>query len=280
LRLGSVPSRLGSVRLQADQEQVRLKPDTTHCSYINNDSYIGAQAAPAQPAAPAGQAVFASRCGFCHGRDAAGGEGGPDLTVSALVGADVNGDKLTPVIRDGRVDKGMPAFTSLGASDLSAVVAFIHDQKKKAESNPGRRRSVDLADLQTGSVESGRTYFNGAGGCANCHKPDGDLAGIASRLRGLALMQRMLNPGANRGQKPNPATVTVTVRTGETITGRLAHRDEFTIALIDASGWYRSWPTSAVRFTVDDPLDAHRAQLAKYTDADMHNVLAYLQTLR
>jgi len=242
--------------------------------------YIYVQGAPAQPAAPPGQALFTSRCGFCHGRDAAGGEGGPDLTASALVAADVGGDKLTPVIRDGRVDKGMPAFGSLGASDLSAIVAFIHDQKKKAESSPGRRRSVDLTDLQTGNVEAGRAYFNGAGGCARCHKPDGDLAGIATRLRGLALMQRMLNPGANRGQKPNPATVSVTTRSGDTITGRLAYRDEFTIALIDASGWQRSWPTSAVRFTVDDPLDAHRAQLAKYSDADMHDVLAYLQTLR
>src|SRR5881409_379542 len=105
---------------------------------------IYVQGAPAPTAAPPGQALFTSRCGFCHGRDAAGGEGGPDLTVSALVAADVNGDKLIPVIRDGRVDKGMPAFASLGASDLTAVVAFIHDQKKKAESSPGRRRSVDL----------------------------------------------------------------------------------------------------------------------------------------
>ena len=64
------------------------------------------------------------------------------------------------------------------------------------------------------------------------------------------------------------------------ITGRLAYRDEFTIALTDASGWYRSWSTTQVRFTVDDPLQAHVDQLAKYTDEDMHDVLAYLQTLR
>src|SRR5262245_33210678 len=111
--------QLGSVRLQADRHQVRLKPDTTDSYpetlvlYIHGQgapAYIYGQGAPAQPAAPAGPAVFASRCGFCHGRDAGGGEGGPDLTVSALVSADVNGDTLTPVIRDGRVDKGMPAF--------------------------------------------------------------------------------------------------------------------------------------------------------------------------
>jgi cytochrome c oxidase cbb3-type subunit III len=64
------------------------------------------------------------------------------------------------------------------------------------------------------------------------------------------------------------------------VTGKLAYRDEFTIALTDASGWYRSWPIDAVKLTVDEPLQAHVDQLAKYTDADMHNVLAYLQTLR
>jgi cytochrome c oxidase cbb3-type subunit 3 len=173
----------------------------------------------------------------------------------------------------------MPAF-ALGPSDLSAVVAYIHDLKTKADAKPGGRRTVDLADLRTGNLEAGKAYFNGAGGCARCHAPDRDLAGIATRLHGLGLMQRMLDPARGRGQKPNPATVTVTTRSGETVTGRLAYRDEFTIALVDASGWQRSWPAAQVKFNVDDPLDAHREQLGKYTDKDMHDVLAYLQTLR
>ena len=76
------------------------------------------------------------------------------------------------------------------------------------------------------------------------------------------------------------ATVTVTLPSGERVAGALAYRDEFTIALRDSSGWYRSWPASQVRFSVDNLLDAHADQLGKYTDDDMHNVLAYLQTLR
>jgi len=224
-----------------------------------------------------GQVLFASRCGFCHGRDAAGGETGPDLTSSALVRDDVGGDKLIPVIRDGRVENGMPGF-ALGASDMAAVVAFIHDQHKKAEALPGRRRGVVLEDLQTGNADAGRTYFNGAGGCARCHQPDGDLAGVATRLQPLALLRRMLFP--TRGERPNPATVTVTPQNGTTITGRLVYRDEFTIALTDSTGWYRSFPIDRVTVKVDDPLDAHRAQLGKYTDKDMHDVLRYLQTLK
>ena len=226
---------------------------------------------------PPGQTLFASRCGFCHGRDAAGGETGPDLTSSPLVKDDVGGDKLIPVIRDGRINAGMPAF-ALGATDLEALVAFIHDQHKKAEAQPGRRRGVTLEDLQTGNATAGQAYFNGAGGCAKCHKPDGDLAHVATRLQPLALLRRMLFP--TRGDRPNPATVTVTPAGGATVTGRLVYRDEFTVALTDAAGWYRSFPIDRVSLTVDDPLDAHRAQLGRYTDKDMHDVLAYLQTLR
>ena len=232
--------------------------------------------APAS-ANPPGQTLFAARCGFCHGRDAAGGETGPDLTSSPLVKDDVGGDKLIPVIRDGRINAGMPAF-ALGATDLEALVAFIHDQHKKAEAQPGRRRGVTLEDLQTGNATAGQAYFNGAGGCAKCHKPDGDLAHVATRLQPLALLRRMLFP--TRGDRLNPATVTVTPAGGATVTGRLVYRDEFTVALTDSAGWYRSFPIDRVSLTVDDPLDAHRAQLGRYTDKDMHDVLAYLQTLR
>src|SRR5438093_757140 len=88
----------------------------------------------------AGQPLFSAHCGFCHGRDTAGGESGPDLTRSLLVAEDVRGDKIGPVVRNGRVDKGMPAV-NLSDADLAAVVAFIHDEKIKAESLEGNRRS-------------------------------------------------------------------------------------------------------------------------------------------
>jgi len=236
-----------------------------------------AVAPAAQQASPgqlqSGQRVFAAQCGFCHGRDAMGGETGPDLTKSALVRDAAAGEKLRAVVRDGRVDKGMPAFR-LTDADLTAVVAFIRDQKIKTES-PGARRSVDVADLQTGDAEAGRRYFNGAGRCAACHSPSGDFAGLATRLQGLQLLQRLLYPSNGRGAK-----VVVDLPSGGTVRGALAYHDEFTIALTDDDGRYHSWSTGQVKFKVDNPLEAHAEQLGKYTDDDMHNVLAYLQTLR
>jgi cytochrome c oxidase cbb3-type subunit 3 len=229
----------------------------------------------------AGRAQFASQCGFCHGRDAAGGAGGTDLTRSTLVAEDTRGDRLGPVIRSGRQAQGMPAF-ALSDGDLAAIVAFIHDQKRQVETANGGRRAVDVSDLQTGDAASGKRYFDAA--CVRCHSATGDLAGVAARFQGLQLLQRMLYPGGRgRGATPParaPQTVTVTLGSGQTVTGRLAYRDEFTIALTDASGWYRSWPASQVTFIVDDLLLGHVEQLGNYTDKDMHDVLAYLQTLR
>ena len=249
----------------------------------------GAQASPASVPPPAtatpqsyppeqvraGQPIFSAQCGFCHGRDAMGGETGPDLTRAASVAIDVRGDTLGPIVRNGRVDKGMPAFT-LGEADLASVVAFVHDQKKKAESLTGGRRAVDLTDLQTGNADAGRKYF--AGACAKCHSPSGDFSGIAKRLEGLALLQRMLYPSG--AAAASHAKVTVTRPSGEILTGSLAYRDEFTIALTDQTGAYHAFPSDRVKFAVDDPLQAHVEQLGKYTDEDMHNVLAYLHTLR
>jgi cytochrome c oxidase cbb3-type subunit 3 len=239
------------------------------------------QSYPAE-AVKAGQTLFAAQCGFCHGRDAAGGESGPDLTRSALVAEDDGGDKLRPLIRQGRPDKGMPG-SNLGESDIAAIVAFVHDTKTKAESLGGGRRDVAVEDLQTGDIEAGRRYFNGAGGCAKCHSPTtGDFAKIGSRYQGLALLHRLLYPGSGRDAGPAPArpTATVTTRDGQIVTGKVTHHDEFVISMTDAGGWTRSWPTNQVRVAVDNPLQAHIEQLQRYTDKDMHDVFAFLQSLK
>jgi cytochrome c oxidase cbb3-type subunit III len=220
-----------------------------------------------------GGTLFQEKCSFCHGRDAGGGDQGPDLTRSAVVAADSNGDKIAPVIREGREEHGMPRF-NLPDPDIAALVSFIHAQKTLAESQKGGRRGVDAADLQTGNAAAGKLYFEGTGKCASCHSPTGDLAGIAARYQGLRLEQRLLYP---RGAA---SKVMVTPRSGESVSGELAYLDEFTVALRDSTGRYRSWRVSDVRYTVDAPVEAHADLLAKYTDDDIHNLMAYLQTLR
>ena len=224
-----------------------------------------------------GRALFRKDCSFCHGRDAGGGETGPDLTRSKLVAADVDGDKIGPVVRNGRPDKGMPPFDR-SDQEIASLVAFIHTQQANALASTrggnGGRKGVDASDLQTGNVEAGKRYFEGAGGCAGCHSPTGDLAGVATRYTGLELEEQMLYP---KHAKPK---VSVTLASGQTITGTLGYLDEFTVGVVDSTGTYRSWRTRDVQYKVDPALNAHVELFPKYTDADVHNLMAYLQTLR
>ena len=220
-----------------------------------------------------GGTLFQQNCAFCHGKDAGGGESGPDLTRSRLVSSDKNGEAIGAVIKNGRVEKGMPRFT-LPDAEVMNLVAYVHSQQDKAMSQTGVRKGVDVSDLQTGNVEAGKTYFNGAGTCSTCHSPTGNLTGIASKYEGLKLEEQMLYPADAK------AKVTVTTPTGKTLTGQLSYIDEFTVGLTDSDGIYHSWPTDDVKYKVDAPFKAHVALFDKYTDADIHNLMAYLQTLR
>lgn len=222
-----------------------------------------------------GAALFRQDCSFCHGRDATGGESGPDLTRSNLVKSDVDGDKIGQVVRNGRPEKGMPPFDRTD-QQIASLAAFIHTQLAIAARNPrgGGRKGVDPSDLQTGNVDAGKQYFEGKGGCVSCHSATGDLAGIASRLRGLELEEQMLYPRHAKSK------VTVTLPSGQAVSGTLSYLDEFTVALTDASGAYHSWRIRDVKYKVDAPVDAHVELFSKYTDADIHNLMAYLQTLR
>ncbi len=215
---------------------------------------------------------FSSQCGFCHGRDARGGESGPDLTRSKLVKEDKGGDQIGPLLRAGRPDKGMPPF-NLNEKDLDLMVAFLHAKALGATSHV-----IQAADLATGNLEAGRIYFNGPGGCSACHSAAGDLKGIASRYEGLDLLQQLLYPKGPPA--PTPPKVTVTLRSGETVTGPLDGQDEFRIKVLDAKGVQSKYDRSEVQVKIEDPMSAHYDQLGKYTDDDMHNVFAYLSTLK
>jgi mono/diheme cytochrome c family protein len=221
----------------------------------------------------AGNSLFHQNCAFCHGRDTMGGETGPDLTRSKLVLADVGGDKISEVVRNGRPEKKMPAF-NFSSQEVAGLAAYIHSQATKAASMKGGRRGVDVADLQTGNVEEGKQYFTNGGGCVKCHSVTGDLAGVATRYQGLQLEERMLYP---RGAK---SRITVILPSGEKVAGVLAYQDEFVVALRDGDGRYHSWAASKVKYQVDSPANAHVDLFSKYTDADIHNLMAYLQTLR
>jgi len=233
--------------------------------------------AVAQPndAAKRGQQQYAKSCAFCHGAGADGGAEGPSLIRSALLRHDNDGDLIGPVIHEGRPDKGMPAVP-LTAAQIADTVAFLHAQLKRLDrTSPGKpsRDHYTLDLLLTGSAEAGRQFFRGAGGCMACHAANGDLAGIGKKFPPADLQTRFLYPTGKL------ASATVTLASGAKVEGTLVQMDAFNISIKDPDGWLHTWPLSAVKVEVKDPLAAHRALLKTITNADVHNLFAYLETL-
>jgi cytochrome c oxidase cbb3-type subunit 3 len=228
----------------------------------------------AKPGVQQGQVLFSNNCAGCHGPLAKGGIG-PSLIASTIARHDVNGELIAPVVHDGRPSQGMPPFANLSSAEVAQIVAFLHARITATDSNTFRApgASFGLSKLLTGDAVAGKQYF--AAKCSSCHSATGDLAGIAKKYSPPDLESRMLMP---RAGKPKGA---VTLRNGSVVRGEIMRNDQYDVAVRDASGQYHSWPVSETRhIQVDDPLRGHTALLSVYTDGDIHNVFAYLETLQ
>jgi cytochrome c oxidase cbb3-type subunit 3 len=219
-----------------------------------------------------GRQQFGQSCGFCHGADATGARG-PDLVRSPLVAHDVKGDQIGPVIKQGRPDKGMPP-APLSDAQISDVVAFLHERAAEALKSASVPKGYPMEKLLTGNAEAGKAFFEGPGGCNKCHSATGDLAGIAGKHDSIELEARMLYP---EGKHP---TAVITLANGEQVKGEVKHNDDFVIAVKDDAGWYRSFRRDRVKVELHDPLEAHRELLEKLTQADVHNLFAFIATLK
>jgi cytochrome c oxidase cbb3-type subunit III len=236
---------------------------------------------PGDPAAiERGKQIFSTNCSFCHGPDARGGEGGPNLVRSELVMNDKAGEIIATVVQNGRPDKGMPRF-DLTAENVSDVAAFIHSFPVGGKLGP-----TGTVNPLVGDAKAGEAYFNGPGKCGNCHSVTGDLAGVATKYPDVrALQSSILSGGAGRGRGPSstpPKTVTVTLPGGQVVEGKLVRVDDFTVALTDANGKYRSFRRDGdvPKVAVHNPLQPHLDMLRTFNDSDIHNLTAYLVTLK
>ncbi|HEY7305096.1 MAG TPA: cytochrome c [Bryobacteraceae bacterium] len=230
-----------------------------------------------------GHKFFSQNCAFCHGANAKGGETGPDLLRSIIVLDDENGEKIGQVVLNGRPDKGMPKF-SMTQEQISDIAAFLHDRIRAA----ALRGTYQILNILVGDPKAGEAYFNGAGGCSACHSVSGDLAHIGAKYDPVAIQQKIVMPREERyrarsaAPETAPRTVTVSLPSGEMISGKLDHIDDFTVALTDAHGDYHSFARDGEtpKIEIHDSLQAHIDMLTKYTDFDIHNLTAYLVTLK
>ena len=254
----------------------------------------GQQRPPGDPAQIArGKTLYGISCTGCHGADLRGGDiGGPNLLRSQVALSDRNGEAIIPIIQGSRKDSGMPAI-DMSLADAAAVATYVRSVMETI-GRQGMPPSVGQAapSILVGNAGEGQAYFKAK--CASCHSPTGDLQGIATRIADPKMLQNTWVAGGGgrggRGGRGGAAgessartvTVTVTLASGERTEGRLVRIDDFLVTVALADGTLRSFRRDgdAPKVEVRDPMQAHRDLLAVYTDKDMHDVTAYLVTLK
>lgn len=244
---------------------------------------------PKRPQAPAavidrGKALYEVNCSFCHGSDAGGGVG-PNLLRSSVVLKDQNGELIAPIVHGARVDRGMPRL-SLTDAQVSDIAAFLHSLTVTSHAPP------EKINIVVGNPVAGKAYFQEK--CASCHSATGDLKGIATRVPDpKVLQQAWLLPGGPGGRFGRfardasglhvpPVTVTVTLPSGKQYEGSLVRIDDFYVGLVESDGTNLGFSRNGdnPKVEIHDPVAAHRALFKVYTDRDIHNVTAYLVTLK
>jgi cytochrome c oxidase cbb3-type subunit 3 len=233
---------------------------------------------PSDPAAAArGKQIFSVNCGFCHGSDARGGEAGPNLLRSPFVLNDQKGNLIATVVQTGRVEKGMPKF-DLSADSIADIAAYLHSiPLGRAEG-----QALDPKAILVGDAVAGRAYFFGPGHCAGCHSLHGQFAHIGSAFSPKSLQDNIVSAGATGmlgALLPTapPRTVTVTLRSGEVISGDLVSIDDFSLTVKSSAG-RRTFLRDGddPRLEIKNPLQAHLDMLRNWNDRDLHNLTAFL----
>jgi cytochrome c oxidase cbb3-type subunit 3 len=236
-----------------------------------------------------GKIIYGINCASCHGPDARGGDqGGPNLLRSQLVLNDQHGELIIPIVQGSRQNAGMDAI-NMPDKDIADVAEFIHSLSAAGR---GGTQPVVL-NVLVGNATAGQAYF--AAKCGPCHSVTGDLKGIATRIPDPKTLQNFwVSGGAGGGRggggggaapeaaNPQVTMVTVTLASGPKVEGRLIRADDFSVSLVQADGSSRTFRRDGdvPKVEIHDPLEPHKKLLPVYTDKDIHDVTAFLVTLK
>jgi len=231
-------------------------------------TFLGLGAVPDKAAAARGEPLFASKCADCHGKTARGAIA-PSLITSDLVLGDDHGEHLAPFLKKGIPGKGMPAFARMSDRQLTDIAEFLHLQVEDV----ANRGAYHVLNIVVGDAVRGKKYVDSH--CMSCHKPDA-LLHIASKFRSPEQLQRgWIWPSRD-------VRLIAEVKTSAgTISGRVIELSDFSVSLVDTAGEAHTIDRNlGAEIQIHDPLAAHQQIVMTLTNEDMHNVTAYLETLK
>jgi hypothetical protein len=195
----------------------------------------------------------------------------------------MKGELIAPVVQNGRGE--MPKI-NLTPAQIADVAAYIHDFKVGGYDIS----RMTPPSIVVGDAKAGAAYFQKT--CAACHSVTGDLKGFGAKFPDAKVLQNTwLAPGGvrggGRGGGPSPTnvppvTVTVTQTNGQKVEGRLIRIDDFfvTVGLPENGQQTFRRDGDSPKVEIHDPLKPHKDLLPSYTDTDIHNVTAFLVTVK
>jgi cytochrome c oxidase cbb3-type subunit 3 len=237
-----------------------------------------------------GRAIWAAQCIDCHGTVARGGEKGPNIIRTITVNYDRSsatpGSVLGPFLKKGHPTQSGKASATFTEEEIVGLAQFL---RQKVNDTMRSSPLFTVGDIVVGDSKAGESYFSGEGRCSTCHNASTrNLAGIKTRIPvPVDLQQRMLFPGGFRGRgaapagpNPNAITVTITPASGPAMSGVLVEQSDFYVTFRQADGTLKVVPRAGARVALTNPLQAHIDLLDRITDKQIHDVVAYLETLK
>lgn len=229
----------------------------------------------AQPAATpedlaAGERIYRTQCGYCHGPRGEGGRGATLARPRLLHAPD--DPAMFGVIKNGIPETEMPAHW-LTPREIWQVVAFVRTLGRNAP------RKIE------GDSAAGESLY-AKSGCPRCHTIHGrggalgpDLADIGARRSVPYVREALLDPEA--AVPDGFLQVLLVTRDGRHITGVRVNEDTFSIQIRDLSDNFHSFFKSELGELNKQP---GKSPMPSYKDvfssSQLNDLIAYLDSLR
>jgi mono/diheme cytochrome c family protein len=240
-----------------------------------------------------GGTLYEASCASCHGNTAKGTDLAPDLIRSVLVEDDDKGDKIGPLLKNGHTKGAKSDWTDQQIRDIAAWLCV-------QVYGAAFRQTYTYANALVGDPKKGEVYFQK--NCASCHSATGDLAGIGGRYDVPGLQFRWLTGGGTRSIRggtisrggsmlmdtsaprvtKSTVTITVTLANGQKMEGVPVSITDFNVSFRDMTGQVHSIAREGAfpKVVTHNPLQPHEDLLKRVKNDDMHDVTAYLVTLK
>jgi len=227
-----------------------------------------------------GAVLFRQECVYCHGVGGRGGMRGPDLTTGSWNHGGSDAD-LKRTITDGVAGTAMPP-NNLKTEEIWQIVSYLRTVQQPPAA-------------PVGDQARGEALFFGTARCSTCHIVNGrggrlgpELTKVGSARSRAYLVDSIRQPAKQLTEIRSLGsdslkydTVTAVTSDGQTIVGVPMNEDTFTIQLMDMSERVHSLDKKTLKsFKHENRSLMPAYDASRLPDADLDNLVAYLQTLR